>query len=56
MFKTAGHVLAQRAKDMGYAGYVINGCVRDVSGCARIRGHFDAVAALLLGAIEGGVG
>jgi len=31
-----GDVLAQRAKDMGYAGYVINGCVRDVADCARI--------------------
>lgn len=31
-----GDVLAQRALDMGYAGYVINGCVRDVADCARI--------------------
>lgn len=32
-----GDVLAQRAKDMGYAGCVINGCVRDVADCARIE-------------------
>ena len=31
-----GDVLAQRGKDMGYADYVINGCVRDVSDCAKI--------------------
>ena len=31
-----GDSLVQRAKDMGYSGYVINGCVRDVSDCGRI--------------------
>ncbi len=31
-----GDKLAQKAKDMGYAGYVINGCVRDVAECAAI--------------------
>ena len=31
-----GDILAQRGKDMGYAGYVINGCVRDVADCAKI--------------------
>ena len=32
-----GDILAQRAKDMGYSGYVINGCVRDVADCGRIE-------------------
>jgi regulator of ribonuclease activity A len=31
-----GDVLAQRAKDQGYAGIVVNGCVRDVVQCAQI--------------------
>lgn len=31
-----GDILAQRGKDMGYAGYVINGCVRDIADCANI--------------------
>jgi regulator of ribonuclease activity A len=31
-----GDVLAQRAKDQGYAGIVVNGCVRDIVECSRI--------------------
>ena len=40
-----GDVLAQRAKDMGYAGCVINGCVRDVADCAKIEVGLMALAA-----------
>jgi len=40
-----GDILAQRAKDMGYGGYVINGCVRDVADCARIEIGLMAIAA-----------
>jgi len=31
-----GDVLAKRAMDNGYAGFVINGCVRDTVECARM--------------------
>jgi regulator of ribonuclease activity A len=40
-----GDILAQRAKDMGYAGYVIYGCARDVADCARIDIGLMALAA-----------
>ena len=40
-----GDKLAQKAKDMGYAGYLINGCVRDVADCARIDIGLMALAA-----------
>ena len=40
-----GDILAQRARDMGYAGYVINGCVRDVADCAGIDIGLMALAA-----------
>lgn len=40
-----GDILAQRAKDMGYGGYVINGCVRDIADCARIEIGLMAIAA-----------
>lgn len=40
-----GDNLAQRAKDMGYSGYVVNGCVRDVADCGRIDIGLMALAA-----------
>lgn len=40
-----GDILAQRAKDMGYSGYVVNGCVRDVADCSRIDIGLMALAA-----------
>lgn len=40
-----GDVMAQRAHDMGYAGCVVNGCVRDVVECARIGIGLMALAA-----------
>ncbi len=39
-----GDVLAQRAKDMGYAGCVVNGCMRDVVECAGIDFGLMALA------------
>lgn len=39
-----GDILVKRAKDMGYAGYVINGCVRDVADCAKIDVGLMAIA------------
>jgi regulator of ribonuclease activity A len=40
-----GDILAQRGKDMGYAGFVINGCVRDIADCAKIDIGMMALAA-----------
>lgn len=40
-----GDILAQRAKDQGYAGFVINGCARDVSDCGKIDIGLMALAA-----------
>lgn len=40
-----GDILAQRAKDMGYSGYVIHGCMRDAADCARIAIGLMALAA-----------
>ena len=39
-----GDKLAQKAKDMGYAGYVIYGCVRDIADCAKIDIGLMAIA------------
>jgi len=40
-----GDVLAKRALDNGYAGFVINGCVRDTVECARMAIGLMALAA-----------
>ncbi len=40
-----GDHLAQRAKDQGYAGFVINGAARDISDCAKIDIGLMALAA-----------
>ena len=40
-----GDVLAKRALDNGYAGFVINGCVRDTVECARMAIGIMALAA-----------
>ncbi len=40
-----GDILVQRARDMGYSGYVVNGCVRDVADCSRIDIGLMALAA-----------
>jgi regulator of ribonuclease activity A len=40
-----GDVLAKRALDNGYSGFVINGCVRDTVECARMAIGLMALAA-----------
>jgi len=40
-----GDVLARRAQDNGYAGFVINGCVRDTLECAAMDIGIMALAA-----------
>jgi len=40
-----GDVLAKRALDNNYAGFVINGCVRDTAECARMAIGIMALAA-----------
>jgi regulator of ribonuclease activity A len=40
-----GDMLARRALDNGYAGFVINGCVRDTVECARMAIGLMALAA-----------
>ena len=40
-----GDVLAKRALDNGYAGFVINGCVRDTLECGRMQIGLMALAA-----------
>ena len=40
-----GDILAQRGKDMGYSGFVVNGCVRDLVECSGIAVGLMALAA-----------
>ena len=39
-----GDRLAQRGMDMGYSGFVVNGCVRDVAECGSIAVGLMAIA------------